>query len=253
MPGQPTATVTVSILVHNRLDLARACLTSVLRSTRRDVEILVTDNGSAPATRRYLATVRDPRVRLLRYDANLGVIRAKNRALIAARAPLFVSLDSDCTVGPGWVRALEGPVLARGDVAQVGRRGAFARLTAKGVGVHPANGQPPDYIDGSCFLVRTDVARRYGLCDPAFDFAYCEDADFSLRLRKAGWGIALVQVPVHHSEHGTAGGMNLERYWRRNHALLLRRWGGYLRTRSFGHPGEPDVPPRLAGEEVLVL
>jgi GT2 family glycosyltransferase len=233
----------VSIMCYNRAAITRACLTTVLKRSPRDqTELILTDNGCTDETPRYLdQIVRGwPGAVVIHHRKNLGVIAAKNIALSRARGRYFVSLDNDCTVGPHWLSILKGPLESDPLVQQVGRAAGFCTLSKDAVG---HRGERLDYIDGSCFMVRTDFARRFVLCDPAYVFAYCEDSDFSLRLRKAGWRIATTMPGVRHAEHQTAHhtGLNLRPHWERNHRLFLRRWGSYLKTREFGHVDEPPV------------
>jgi len=232
----------ISIICYQKRGLSKECLTSVLANSSKDpdrVEILVTDNGSTDGTGIMLRhDFKDPRIKVIRNASNRGVIGPKRHALSMATGAYFVSLDNDCTVGPGWLAALRKPFRDDPKVAQVGRENAFCTLNAKGIGHHGAR---VDYIDGSCFMVNREVAERIGLCDPAYQFAYCEDSDFSLRLRKGGWRIAVANAAVKHRRHQTAhnAGLNLKAYWERNHALFVSRWAGYLRTQQFGHLGEP--------------
>jgi GT2 family glycosyltransferase len=240
----------VSIMCHDRLKLSQACLSSVLEHSPADTEIILTDNGSGAPFRAWSHNLTDGRIVRLEHAQNLGVIRPKNLALARAGGTVFVSLDNDCVVGARWLEILTQPMLDDPGIAQVGRAGAFCTISATGVG---HRGGRIDYVDGSCFAVRADVARSHGLCDEAYEFCWCEDADFSLRIRRAGWRLAVVEAPVQHREHGTAGRMDLGRYWRRNHALLMRRWGASMRAGgTFGHPGEPvprpgALTPAMAG------
>ncbi|HXJ79470.1 MAG TPA: glycosyltransferase family 2 protein, partial [Candidatus Methylomirabilis sp.] len=56
-----------------------------------------------------------------------------------------------------------------------------------------------DYATGCAMLIKPQVVERIGSFDPDF-FAYCEDLDFSLRARRAGFKILLVpRAVVHHA------------------------------------------------------
>lgn len=240
---------TISIICHNHWGMTQKCLASVLRHAPgpERCEILVTDNGSGSPTRRGLAemAVQDKRITILQNAKNEGVILPKNRAIERARGQFFVSLDNDCEISAKTLGSLVAPMVQDPGVIQVGRLAGFGTLAPAGVG---HRGRRLDYIDGSCFAVRAEPARRLGLCDPAFVFAYCEDSDFSLRARKAGWRITVVDAGVIHHEHQTAHGtpgLDLRRYWAENHKTLAARWAGYIQTGRFGHPGEPEIPPEF--------
>src|SRR5205814_611494 len=62
-----------------------------------------------------------------------------------------------------------------------------------------AQWQLPRYAEGSVLLIRSAVAKRLGLFDPAFGLAYFEDADLSLRLQQAGWQLRLISIPHEHT------------------------------------------------------
>ena len=60
-----------------------------------------------------------------------------------------------------------------------------------------------DYISGGCMLVRVAAVRQVGLLDERF-FMYSEDADWGLRLRQAGFRLAVsLQARVWHKGGGS--------------------------------------------------
>jgi len=79
---------------------------SALAQTEERLEVIVVDDGSPDPAADVLAHVRDPRLRLIRHERNLGVARARNTALAAARAPLVSQLDADDTWEPGYLEAV---------------------------------------------------------------------------------------------------------------------------------------------------
>src|SRR5262249_10615474 len=70
---------------------------SVAAQTWRDFEWILLDNGSrAPATRAALQRIAaDPRVSLLRVDANLGIVGGMRAALERAGGRYVLPVDSD--------------------------------------------------------------------------------------------------------------------------------------------------------------
>lgn len=227
----------ISILCYNKLSLTQACIQSLLKWTPQKSQLILTNNGSTDGTQAYLESLVHSKppfdVTLVHHEANLGVIKSKIAAFKLAKHPFFISLDNDCTVHGRWVERLHEPFRGHPRMGQVGRTGCFQHLD------HRGNGKPEgpvDYIDGSCFMVRVAAARDVGgICDPVYEFCWCEDSDLSLRLRKKGWRITTVDVPVKHKKHQTShhGGMDLSGYYKKNHALFVRRWHRYLETRRF--------------------
>jgi N-acetylglucosaminyl-diphospho-decaprenol L-rhamnosyltransferase len=54
-----------------------------------------------------------------------------------------------------------------------------------------------DWLNGACLLVRRQAFERLGGFDERYRL-YCEDVDFCLRLRLAGWKLAVLDVTVIH-------------------------------------------------------
>jgi glycosyltransferase involved in cell wall biosynthesis len=91
------ARVTVLLPTFNRPAGLRRAIESVLGQTRADLELLISDNASAEATRevceQYLSS--DPRVRYFRQSENLGPIGNFNWLLARADAEFTLMLADD--------------------------------------------------------------------------------------------------------------------------------------------------------------
>jgi len=63
---------------------------------------------------------------------------------------------------------------------------------------------PVDHPLGACLMVRGEVVRQVGLMDTQF-FMYCEEIDWCMRIKRAGWEIWCVPqaVVVHHEARAT--------------------------------------------------
>lgn len=81
--------------VWNRANSIRMAVESVLRQSFQDFELLVVDDGSTDATAEVLASLSDPRLKLLANPRNLGASAARNTGLRAARADWVAFQDSD--------------------------------------------------------------------------------------------------------------------------------------------------------------
>jgi GT2 family glycosyltransferase len=120
------AAVTVVIPTIGRVEPLRRCLASLAQCTPPAAEILVVDQSHAPELEALLEDVVAPNARVVR-SRGLGVARARNDGLRAARHDVVLVTDDDCTVAPDWVRIgrrlasehpgaiLTGRVLAVGD------------------------------------------------------------------------------------------------------------------------------------------
>lgn len=88
-----TPSVTVLLAVRNGGAYLREAVESVLDQTNGDFELLLVDDASTDDA--IDALPRDPRIRVLRNETNLGQIPSLNRGLREARAPLVARLDHD--------------------------------------------------------------------------------------------------------------------------------------------------------------
>jgi GT2 family glycosyltransferase len=92
--------IAVVVLTHNRLHLLRKCVENVLlRSSPATAEIVVWDNASTDGTAAYLASVNDPRLRVIRSEENIGQ-NAYARAFAQTTSPYLVELDDDVVDAP---------------------------------------------------------------------------------------------------------------------------------------------------------
>jgi glycosyltransferase involved in cell wall biosynthesis len=99
MTGSPT--VTVCIPTYNRSGLLRSALQSVLWQSRRDVEVIVSDNASTDDTEDVVRSLRDPRVVYDRNPENLGLFANLSRCLRLGSGRYRVVLPDDDLMLPG--------------------------------------------------------------------------------------------------------------------------------------------------------
>lgn len=208
------------IVSHNHAGWLRPCLTSV-RAMSGDlaVEIIVVDSGSSDDTG---ALVRGefPEVRLLTTE-NRGFAAANNRALEAVDADWVLFLNPDTEILTGTLADLVSLLRARPNVGLASVR----QVDADGV-LHPTMRRFPnalrslfealgserlpfhsswsgerildlasyehetscDWTTGAFMLVRKAAIENAGYMDDRF-FLYCEEVDFCLRIRQAGWQV----------------------------------------------------------------
>lgn len=89
--------VSIVIPVFNtKEELLRNCLSSVLRQTYKEIEILLIDDGSAPAVHELCDTLasQDNRIRVIHQD-NKGVSAARNNGISVANGKYIMFVDSD--------------------------------------------------------------------------------------------------------------------------------------------------------------
>lgn len=206
----------VSIVIPTRDHVAdlRKCLTSIFsKSTYRNYEIVIVDNGSTdPAAEVYYRELeRDGRVKVLHYDVPFNYSEINNFAVrqgATGKYLLFLNNDTE-VIEPGWIEEMQ-MFAQRPDVGCVGAKlfypdgtlqhggvilgvwgvAGHAFLTAKEDDPGPAGRLivPVNYsaVTAACLMVRRDVFDAVGGFSPEFAVAF-NDVDFCLRVREAGY------------------------------------------------------------------
>ncbi|MFN8020408.1 MAG: glycosyltransferase family A protein [Acidimicrobiales bacterium] len=87
--------VSVVMPTHNRADRLTWALASVLERDHPSIEVIVVDDGSKDHTRSVLASVDDPRLRVVHLDPNGGVSKARNAGIAAATGRWVAFVDDD--------------------------------------------------------------------------------------------------------------------------------------------------------------
>ncbi|MFN2607212.1 MAG: glycosyltransferase [Acidimicrobiales bacterium] len=211
-----SALVDVVVLTWNDGDRLAVAVGSALGSVGVDVNVVVVDNGSDPPA----VVAEDPRVRLLRNEANRGVAAGRNQGTAAGHASFVVLLDSDARLHPGGLAALLEPLTADDGIAlavptfsgqapeaSAGRAPTAARKVARGLNLcsdyAPVPRRPGDrwwdveFGIGACQLFRRSAWESVGGIDEGY-FYGPEDVDFCLRVLTTG---RVVQVAGQVCDH----------------------------------------------------
>lgn len=198
-----TVLFSVVIPLYNRADVLAATLQSVFDQTCQDFEIVIVDDGSKDDPQTVVASIADPRIRLIRQD-NAGGSAARNRGIDEARGRYIAFLDSDDRFLPDHLaslaESLEGaddkqivfsPVIVdRGD-------GISFIKPPRAIG---ADESMADYLMRDRGFVQTS-----GLVVPAamakqvkyrLGLPFAQDTDFAIRLEQAGGRFRMTETPT---------------------------------------------------------
>ncbi len=257
--------VSVIILNWNRSAMTLACVRYVLRHTAgHSFEVIVADNGSAPADLDTLQACSLP-MRVLPLGRNLYFGEANNIAAEQARGEYLVFLNNDAFVHDGWLAPLVAAMQTVPHAAAAGSQLRYPDGTLQEAGslvspdgttnqigktADPADERfnalrLVDYVSAAAMLTRrADFLAVLGF-DLCYEPAYYEDVDLCMKLR-AGGG-AIVYCPrsvVTHVENVTSLdgrlSLGLQPLILANRAIFAARWGGFL----LGHaPDAAPVPP----------
>jgi hypothetical protein len=231
----------IIIVVRNQLPYFRQCVQSIEEHTK-NYHLYIWDNGSNKETQDYIHELNakyDPErdthwaITTMRSEANVGFIGPNNELAAWGESEYIVPLNSDTKVFEGWDKAMTAFLETNPDVAQVGYWGGH--MGADGRGFGGANGYDVDYIPGWCFCISRKTYDKFGLFNKQLNFAYCEDADLSLRLKEAGNKIYALHAPlVHHYQNKTIlevekeGEVDIASSFAHNHEYIKERWKHYL-------------------------
>ena len=149
-------------------------------------------------------------------STNLGFARACNQGLAEPRGEFVLLLNNDVIVTEGWLGRLTGLLTSHPQIGAVGPRANFAAsqqhvmcgyLSAQEMEEYAREvdadyrGQwfATDRLMGFCLLVRREALDRIGVLDERFEVGMFEDDDLCLRLRQAGYTLAVAADCFVHS------------------------------------------------------
>lgn len=116
--------LSVCIPVYNSADTVGRSIQSVLEQTYSDFECIVVDDNSSDGTAEVAAAFHDQRVRVVRNEANLGMIGNHNKCIRLARGELIQFVGGDDWLLPQCLERLV-PVF---DSPKVGMAFALRRI-----------------------------------------------------------------------------------------------------------------------------
>ena len=191
--------------LFNHVEHSRKMLATLLNSLPSDLrfEILFADDESTDATRKWLLSLDDPRIRYILNERNLGYAKTNNLAAKLAKGRYLGLLNNDLLFEPGWLKpmldVIDDPLLNAGIVGNLQYRVADKVLDHAGVMLMPRGkfdhirevptsySQPiPVYVStGACMVMLRSDFEEIGGFDEAF-INGCEDIDLCLNIRYLG-------------------------------------------------------------------
>ena len=244
----------ISVLFYHREDLIERFLQSILQQilkaeSRGDIECSLSLSFNYQPEAAVIAQIhqiiatashlRADAVHILENGFNVGFGAGHNMVFDKFDSDIFLIMNSDVRViGEDWLVKLVDRFRGS-DAVIVGLSETASRLRQDGCGI-PIKGPEEefDFVDGSALAVRSDLARRFGLFSPSYDYFYFEDVDLCLRYRQMGLQIALLDAPYEHERSSSSRLLPqfaVENVLDRNRARLFEKWGKYLRTRTLSN------------------
>jgi GT2 family glycosyltransferase len=212
-PGAPR--VSVIIPTFNRKADVLACVESVLKSTYRDMEVVVVDNASEDGTAEALAERFGGRICVVRSATNLYAGGGRNLGARHAAGALFLFVDSDNVVDPRMVEELVAGV-DRPRELRTGLWGPFMYYADKPDRLCWVNGDinlwtsltwwegqkerdEGQYAERDClrvghipnvFMASREIFESLGGFDASFQIIY-EESDLAERIKTLGYACVL--------------------------------------------------------------
>lgn len=87
--------VTVLMPVYNGENYVRAAIDSILNQTFIDFEFLIVNDGSTDGSVALIESYRDPRIKLVHNEKNMGLVATLNKGVDLARGTYIARMDCD--------------------------------------------------------------------------------------------------------------------------------------------------------------
>ena len=197
-------------------------------------ETIILDNGSSDHS---VETARksvgdDSHFRFVQSDTNLGFAAGNNHAISQSSGKYILLLNPDTAVTNNALDSLINYLKSNNSVGAVGAKlvdsngdptvsfGSFPTLTgilagaflpkriqgtkSGGLGIAPEQSMKEplevDYVSGACLMTSAEIWNKVGPLDEGY-FAYFEETDWCLRLKKLGFKVILLpSTTVYHFE-----------------------------------------------------
>lgn len=234
----PSSPPLISILIPTRdmKDILQKCVDSIIeKSSYQNFEIIIIDNQSKePETLEYFAGLKDPRIKILKYDAPFNYSKINNFAAQLAKGEYILLLNNDIEViTPNWLEEMlsfaqkpdigcvgarlwypdntlqhGGVILGIGGIAghahkylEKGKTGYFARAV---------NHQALSAVTGACLLVKKAIFEEVNGLNEELKVAF-NDVDFCLKVMSKGYrNIWTPFAELYHHESKSRGAEDSE-------------------------------------------
>ena len=238
IPPTTAPLVSVVLVNYNSAAFTLACVASIQATAGSlPVEIIVVDNGSAPADG-YALKVLPAEVIQIRSRLNLGFSGGNMQGVLVAQGTYIFLLNNDTLLQPGCLQQLVHTLEAVPEAAICAPlilnehhepdrwEGHFPSPANALLGIK--NRYPPmpagvavDYVSGSALFIRRSVLNALGGLDTGY-FLYLEEEDICWRARQAGHQVLLVKEATY--VHFGNGSGAIKEPMQREYYISLKRF-----------------------------
>ena len=245
--------IAIIIINWKKYDLTLNCIDSVLKSSYKNFKIILIDNEVQNSFPDEIN--KSEQIKIIKNENNEGFSKANNQGIkysIKHGVDYVLLLNNDTLIKNDLIDSLIQqsstlnqkiiqPLILNYDGSKIWNAGGkinnffgtFQTLEkGKGFKYFKRNRTYTDWFTGCCVLIKVEIFNHVGYFDERF-FAYYEDVDYSIRLKKMGYSIALMTNSyLQHYESASSKSLNkiegnLSPYVHylniRNHILLLKK------------------------------
>ncbi len=229
----------IAVLVtFNRSDILQKALDCLQHQDASIQEIVVVDNHSTDDTVEVLQRRKllDPRIQIICHSVNAGYGGGLNvgmKWVLENRDPDFMWLMDDDSFPEPDALSLLLSYKRSTDYDLLGLSGYKMGYWRKNIVYPKTHTSDVDFILVDNAILSTDAARNAGVVSADF-FMMCEDYEYCLRLRKAGFKVGIINN--NHVRRLNLGSQKFSRttMWRgyyhsRNHMLILKEFFSFKR------------------------
>ena len=230
----------IIILTWNRADLLKPCIERILRYTDVPSRLLIVDNASTQPEviefQESLTGTEMVQIEIIRRQKNDGFAKGINAGLDRATAPWICVMNNDVLVTKGWLSELIR-------VAESNPKIGLLNPMSNEFGIAPKGDETPDDVAdrlaakkgqwtefwncvGFCVLMPQKILETVGLLDEKLGYMYFEDADYSLRVRNAGFDCGIAQGAYAFHIGGATANENPHKieFFETSRKAFLKKW-----------------------------
>jgi GT2 family glycosyltransferase/glycosyltransferase involved in cell wall biosynthesis len=234
--NKPKASIIIP--VFNQLPYTKLCLEKIFQYTPSHLyELIIVDNGSTDGTDRYLASL--PNLNVIHNRENVGVGKAWNQGIRAAKASYVAVINNDTVVSHHWLENLIAGFTVNKKLGVICPHFTTQQIAPDFDSKAYQYSQKPLSISyerlpnafhllvGFFFLAKKEIFEKIGMFDEQFEICLYEDADFQQRILKAGYKIGIINnVLIHHFGQRTVYTLpNWYKFEVENRKRYIKKWG----------------------------
>ena len=245
--------IAVIIINWKKYEFTLSCINSVLKSSYKNFKIILIDNESQNSFPDEIN--KSEKIQIIKNENNEGFSKANNQGIkysIKNGFDYVLLLNNDTLIKNDLIDSLIQqsstlnqkiiqPLILNYDGSKIWNAGGkinnifgtFETLKkGKSFKNFKSDKNLTDWFTGCCVLIKVEIFNHVGYFDERF-FAYYEDVDYSIRLKKMGYSIFLMTDSyLQHYESASSKSLNkiegnLSPYVHylniRNHILLLKK------------------------------